>query len=155
MKYYSKYDSPVGPLYLMEEKGQLLELSFSKFSEDKTMKEKETELLQEVKRQLGEYFVGKLRNFDLPLNPQGTEFQKKVWKALLGIPYGTTSSYGEIAKTIGHEKAARAIGGANHVNPISIIIPCHRVIGKSGKLVGYGGGLDVKVKLLELEGKKS
>lgn len=155
MKYYSKYDSPVGPLYLLEEKGQLLELSFSKFSEDKTMKEKETELLQEVKRQLGEYFVGKLRNFDLPLNPQGTEFQKKVWKALLGIPYGTTSSYGEIAKTIGHEKAARAIGGANHVNPISIIIPCHRIIGKSGKLVGYGGGLDVKVKLLELEGKKS
>ena len=155
MKYYSKYDSPVGPLYLLEEKGQLLELSFSKFSEDKTMKEKETELLQEVKRQLGEYFAGKLQNFDLPLNPQGTEFQKKVWKALLGIPYGTTSSYGEIAKTIGHEKAARAIGGANHVNPISIIIPCHRIIGKSGKLVGYGGGLDVKVKLLELEGKKS
>lgn len=101
-----------------------------------------------------EYFSGRLQNFDLPLKPKGTDFQKQVWKALLMIPYGETKSYGDIAKQIGKEKAVRAVGGANHVNPISIVIPCHRVIGKNGNLTGYGGGLEVKEKLLELERKK-
>ena len=122
--------------------------------EKEEMEEKNTELLQEVKRQLEEYFSGRLQDFDLPLKPKGTDFQKQVWKALLTIPYGETKSYGDIAKQIGKEKAVRAVGGANHVNPISIVIPCHRVIGKNGNLTGYGGGLEVKEKLLELERKK-
>lgn len=150
MRRYIEYDSPLGTLYLAEERGQLVEISYVPIVKGE---KKETELLEEVKRQLEEYFKGNLKNFDLPLNPSGTEFQKKVWKALLTIPYGETRSYGEIASQIGKEKASRAIGGANHVNPISIVIPCHRVIGKNGSLVGYGGGLDKKTILLELERK--
>lgn len=154
MKYYCRYVSPVGDMYLVEEKGQLLELAYHGLKSEEGMQEKRTEILQEAERQLDLYFEGKLKKFDLPLSPEGSDFQKKVWRALLGIPYGTTSSYGEIAKKIGHEKAARAIGGANHANPIAIVIPCHRVIGKDGKMVGYAGGLHVKVKLLKLEGIK-
>ncbi|AVQ17374.1 methylated-DNA--[protein]-cysteine S-methyltransferase [Fusobacterium gonidiaformans 3-1-5R] len=154
MKYYIKYVSPVADLYLVEEQGQLVEISYHHLKKKEEMEEKNTELLQEVKRQLEEYFSGRLQNFDLPLKPKGTDFQKQVWKALLTIPYGETKSYGDIAKQIGKEKAVRAVGGANHVNPISIVIPCHRVIGKNGNLTGYGGGLEVKEKLLELERKK-
>ncbi|WP_337742515.1 methylated-DNA--[protein]-cysteine S-methyltransferase [Fusobacterium gonidiaformans] len=154
MKYYIKYVSPVADLYLVEEQGQLVEIAFHHSKKKEEMEEKNTELLQEVKRQLEEYFSGRLQNFDLPLKPKGTDFQKQVWKALLTIPYGETKSYGDIAKQIGKEKAVRAVGGANHVNPISIVIPCHRVIGKNGNLTGYGGGLEVKEKLLELERKK-
>lgn len=154
MKYYIKYVSPVADLYLVEEQGQLVEIAFHHLEKKEEMEEKNTELLQEVKRQLEEYFSGRLQNFDLPLKPKGTDFQKQVWKALLTIPYGETKSYGDIAKQIGKEKAVRAVGGANHVNPISIVIPCHRVIGKNGNLTGYGGGLEVKEKLLELERKK-
>ena len=154
MKYYIKYVSPVADLYLVEEQGQLVEIAFHNLEKKEEMEEKNTELLQEVKRQLEEYFSGRLQNFDLPLKPKGTDFQKQVWKALLTIPYGETKSYGDIAKQIGKEKAVRAVGGANHVNPISIVIPCHRVIGKNGNLTGYGGGLEVKEKLLELERKK-
>lgn len=154
MKYYIKYVSSVADLYLVEEQGQLVEIAFHHLEKKEEMEEKNTELLQEVKRQLEEYFSGRLQNFDLPLKPKGTDFQKQVWKALLTIPYGETKSYGDIAKQIGKEKAVRAVGGANHVNPISIVIPCHRVIGKNGNLTGYGGGLEVKEKLLELERKK-
>ncbi len=154
MKYYIKYVSPVADLYLVEEQGQLVEIAFHHLEKKEEMEEKNTELLQEVKRQLEEYFSGRLQDFDLPLKPKGTDFQKQVWKALLTIPYGETKSYGDIAKQIGKEKAVRAVGGANHVNPISIVIPCHRVIGKNGNLTGYGGGLEVKEKLLELERKK-
>lgn len=154
MKYYIKYVSPVANLFLVEEQGQLVEIAFHHLKKKEEMEEKNTELLQEVKRQLEEYFSGRLQNFDLPLKPKGTDFQKQVWKALLTIPYGETKSYGDIAKQIGKEKAVRAVGGANHVNPISIVIPCHRVIGKNGNLTGYGGGLEVKEKLLELERKK-
>ncbi|HEY4533292.1 MAG TPA: methylated-DNA--[protein]-cysteine S-methyltransferase [Fusobacterium sp.] len=155
MKYYIKYISPVADLYLVEERGQLIEISFHRLEHQEEMEEKRTELLEEVERQLQEYFAGRLQHFDLPLHPQGTEFQKKVWKALMSIPYGETRSYGEIAKRIGNEKAVRAVGGANHVNPISIVIPCHRVIGKNGTLTGYGGGLKIKETLLTLERKKS
>ena len=155
MRYYIKYISPIADLYLVEERGQLVEISFHQLERREEMEEKRTELLEEAERQLQEYFAGRLQHFDLPLYPQGTEFQKKVWKALMSIPYGETRSYGEIAKQIGNEKAVRAVGGANHVNPISIVIPCHRVIGKNGSLTGYGGGLKIKETLLTLERKKS
>ena len=108
-------------------------------------------LLEKAAKELKEYFQGKRREFDLPLSVKGTAFQMKVWRALQEIPYGETRSYGEIAEAIGKPKAARAVGMANNRNPVSIIIPCHRVIGADGKLVGYGGGLDAKEYLLELE----
>lgn len=111
----------------------------------------ETPLLLEAKRQLQEYFAGTRKDFDLPLDTQGTPFQEKVWAALRQIPYGKTVSYKDIAVAIDNPKAVRAVGGANNKNPISIITPCHRVIGSTGKLVGYGGGIDAKVYLLQLE----
>lgn len=109
-------------------------------------------LLAEAVRQLTEYFAGVRRTFDLPLHPQGTRFRQAVWKALTEIPYGQTRSYSQIAEAIGAPKSARAVGMANHENPILIVVPCHRVIGKNGSLTGYAGGLPVKQKLLELEG---
>lgn len=111
----------------------------------------ETLLIKKAFEQLQEYFDGKRNVFDLPLSPQGTEFQQKVWKALQEIPYGNTCSYKDIANNIGNVKASRAVGMANNKNPIPIFIPCHRVIGVNGKLVGYAGGLDVKEKLLKIE----
>lgn len=102
--------------------------------------------------QLTEYFAGKRKVFDLPLEPYGTEFQKKVWQALMEIPYGRTCSYGEIAAKIGNPKASRAVGSANNKNPIAIVIPCHRVVGANGALVGYASGLQTKEALLKLEG---
>lgn len=115
------------------------------------LKEPETELLKKAGDQLTEYFQGKRKVFDLPLKPAGTEFQKKVWSALCTIPYGQTRSYGEIAAQIGSPKACRAVGGANNKNPIMIFIPCHRVIGADGSLVGFGGGLYAKKYMLDLE----
>lgn len=112
-----------------------------------------TELLQEAKKQLQEYFAGKRQAFDLPIYSQGTEFQQKVWGALRQIPYGETRSYGEIAAQVGNPKASRAVGGANNKNPIMIIVPCHRVVGADGSLVGFGGGLYAKEYLLSLEKK--
>jgi len=105
----------------------------------------------EVIRQLNAYFAGELKEFEIPLLMLGTEFQKRVWKALLTIPYGETMSYGELAKKIGEPKAVRAVGAANGQNPLPIIVPCHRVIGSDGSLTGFGGGLENKKKLLELE----
>jgi methylated-DNA-[protein]-cysteine S-methyltransferase len=110
------------------------------------------ETLQPICEQLEEYFAGKRTNFTVPLDLCGTEFQKKVWNTLKDIEYGQTKSYKEIAQLIGAPKAVRAIGGANNQNPIPIIIPCHRVIGSNGNMVGYGGGLDKKELLLSLEG---
>ena len=104
-------------------------------------------------KEFEEYFKGKRRTFDVPIDPDGTPFQKSVWKALLAIPYGETRSYKDIAEAIGNPKAARAVGMANNRNPIPIIIPCHRVIGADGSLVGYGGGLGIKKFLLTLEKK--
>ena len=108
-------------------------------------------ILVETERQLGEYFAGKRRMFDVPLSFAGSDFQKSVWQALLEIPFGQTRSYGEIAKSLGNAKAMRAVGAANGKNPISIIAPCHRVIGSTGQLTGFAGGLEVKARLLELE----
>ncbi|MBO5208192.1 MAG: methylated-DNA--[protein]-cysteine S-methyltransferase [Lachnospiraceae bacterium] len=115
--------------------------------------QQESSLLQEAKKQLQEYFAGERKVFDLPVKPQGTPFQQKVWSALRTIPYGETCSYGEIAAKIGNPKAARAVGGANNKNPILIVIPCHRVIGANGAMVGFGCGLPVKEYLLLLEKK--
>lgn len=108
---------------------------------------------EEIKRELDEYFQGNRSSFSTPLLMDGTEFQKKVWKALREIPYGETRTYKDIAKAVGNEKASRAVGMANNKNPIHIVIPCHRVIGSNGKLVGYAGGLDMKSGLLDIESK--
>lgn len=110
-------------------------------------------LFLRAKAQLAEYFSGKRREFDLPLEPLGTEFQKKAWNALREIPYGKTLSYGEQARKIGNPKSARAIGAANGRNPISIFVPCHRVVGSAGDLTGFAGGLETKRFLLELESR--
>ena len=107
--------------------------------------------LSEAKRQLGEYFAGDRREFDLPLAPDGTAFQHRVWNALRRIPYAETRSYGDLAKRIGNPTASRAVGAANGCNPLAIVVPCHRVIGADGSLTGYGGGLPVKAALLALE----
>ena len=111
----------------------------------------ETDVLRQAALQLEEYFQGKRKTFSLDLAPEGTDFMKKVWKELSNIPYGQTVCYKDIAIAIGNEKACRAVGMANNRNPIPIFIPCHRVIGKNGALVGYSSGVDIKVKLLELE----
>ena len=109
-------------------------------------------LLFEIARQLRAYFAGELREFDLPLDVEGTPFQKRVWTELGSIPYGETRSYLQVAAAIGAPRAVRAVGAANGANPAPIVVPCHRVIGTSGKLVGYGGGLPLKKRLLEIEG---
>lgn len=146
------YHSPIGVLVLGEEDGHLTRLTYQEEITTPHVMEK-TPLLDQAERQLMEYFQGERTDFELPLIPKGTAFQKMVWQALQEIPYGATVSYGEIAKKIGNPKGARAVGMANNKNPISIIIPCHRVVGADGKLVGYGGGLEKKILLLELEAK--
>ena len=115
--------------------------------------QRDSEAFKSVFDQIRAYFAGELKVFNLPLAPQGTQFQQKVWQALIRIPYGETVSYQEIAWMINNPKAMRAVGGANGANPIALIIPCHRVIGKNGKLVGYGSGLEIKSFLLDLETK--
>ena len=112
------------------------------------------ELLVEAARQLRAYFAGELREFQLPLDMQGTDFQKRVWRQVAAIPYGETRSYLQIAQALGSPRAVRAVGAANGANPVPIVVPCHRVIGANGKLVGYGGGLALKQRLLELEGAR-
>lgn len=146
------YETRLGTIGIAETNDKITHLFFGgeKFSE-KEYERKETPVLAEAGRQLGEYFDGRRREFDLPLAPEGTEFMLRVWKALQDIPYGETRSYKEIAAMTGNSKACRAVGLANNRNPISIFIPCHRVIGANGDLVGYGGGLDKKTFLLDLE----
>ena len=141
------YQSPVGPLRLDCEDGAVIAL---KKAEAGTVSGPGNELTALVFRQLDEYFAGTRRRFDFPHRLHGTPFQEKVWAALRDIPYGETRSYKDIAEAIGHPKAFRAVGMANHANPICIAVPCHRVIGAGGSLVGYGGGLDMKTALLPL-----
>ena len=142
------YVSPIGRFLLRESNGFLVS---AHFSNEEEMDSPETPVLTQAARELDEYFAGKRQNFDVPLNPTGTPFQRKVWAELQKIPYGTTISYGELARRIGQPKASRAVGMANHRNPLAIFIPCHRVIGADGSLTGYGGGLEVKRFLLDLE----
>ena len=141
--------SPIGPLRICEEDGAICAIAFT----DEAISPPETPLLREAVRQLDAYFAGTLRDFDLPLHLEGTPFRLRCWEALRTIPYGETISYGEQARRIGNPRALRAVGGANHHNPISIVVPCHRVIGADGTLTGYGGGLDVKAWLLSHEKK--
>jgi methylated-DNA-[protein]-cysteine S-methyltransferase len=109
------------------------------------------EACRDAVEQLGEYFAGRRRSFDLPLAAEGTPFQRAVWDELHRIPHGTTASYGEVARRIGRPGAARAVGAANHANPLAVVVPCHRVVGSTGKLVGYAGGIHLKQALLDLE----
>lgn len=141
-------DSPIGPLTLAEEADLLTGL---RFADERGADE--SPLLFEAERQLEAYFAGRRRVFELPLCAQGTPFQQSVWRALTSIPYGETATYGDVARAIGRPRACRAVGMANHVNPLPVFIPCHRVIGAGGALTGYAGGLDVKRFLLELEQK--
>jgi len=143
------YETEIGIIGIRENNKAITDIFFSKVDTNDNIEE--TDLIKECFKQLKEYFEGNRRKFDLPLETRGTEFQKKVWDELLKIPYGETKSYKDIAIAIGNEKACRAIGMANNKNHIPIIIPCHRVIGSNGKLVGYAGGLNVKEKLLNIE----
>ncbi|NLJ80242.1 MAG: methylated-DNA--[protein]-cysteine S-methyltransferase [Firmicutes bacterium] len=149
MQHYYNYQSPIGNLLLREEDGVLTLAAFNE--EGYQLDSVPTPFLLEVAKQLKEYFAGARQEFDLDLKPKGTDFQKRVWEALLTVPYGETISYKQVAERIGKPRAYRAVGLANNRNPIAIIIPCHRVIGADGKLVGYGGGLETKRFLLDLE----
>lgn len=154
--FYKKLHSPLGPIYITADNKNLRILAIGKhWDKLKTgfcnIKKKEHPLLSEATQQLEEYFSGQRTGFDLPLYFVGTRFQKAAWNALLEIPYGETRSYAQQAQAIENPKAVRAIGRANGQNPISIIVPCHRVIGKSGKLTGYASGLAHKKYLIELE----
>jgi len=150
------YETPIGVIIIAESDDKITHLVFrgEEISEEK-YERKETPVLAETARQIREYFEGARREFDIPLSPSGTEFMLRVWKALQEIPYGETRSYKDIAERAGCGKGFRAVGMANNRNPIAIIIPCHRVIGSSGTLVGYGGGLDKKRFLLDLEKSNS
>ncbi|SFF06013.1 methylated-DNA--[protein]-cysteine S-methyltransferase [Alteribacillus iranensis] len=163
--YQSQYKSPLGLLTVMatdegvcmvayggvEETKREVEAWTKKHSTYPCIVPDQTEVLKQTLVQLDEYFSGGRKGFNLPLHLFGTSFQKSVWHALQGIPYGETCTYKEIAAKTGSPNAVRAVGGANNKNPVSIIIPCHRVIGSSGKMIGYGGGLDKKEYLLQLE----
>ena len=154
MEYYCRCNSPIGPLWLGEKDRLLSLLVFSE--EDSRLQGyvlNKTPFLEEVERELKEYFAGQRKLFQIPLATKGTDFQQKVWQELQAIPYGETRSYKDVADRIQSPKGSRAVGLANNRNPISIIIPCHRVVGQNGKLTGYAGGLDSKQYLLELEQK--
>jgi O-6-methylguanine DNA methyltransferase len=157
-----RFDSPLGKMVMVARNNHICRIDFetlsyqpfdSKALERKGLRivEQETEVLAEAQRQLEEYFGGKRFEFDLPLAPEGTTFQQQAWQALREIPYGETRSYQQQAERLGDARFARAVGHANGRNPISIIVPCHRVLGKNGKLTGFASGVDKKAKLLELE----
>lgn len=156
---YTKVESPVGNLWLIASKAGLHALVWDKDIKDNKYKtamkalteSKSHPMISKVIKQLQEYFSGKRKDFDIPLAPSGTDFQMKAWKQLSRIPYGTTINYAEQAKRLGDPNASRAVGTANGRNPISIIVPCHRVIAKNGSLSGFGGGISNKKFLLELE----
>jgi len=149
MKYIYYYDTLIGEIGIVGDHEYIYEITFSR----KDYPIQENALIKQCFQQIDEYLKGKRKVFDIPLYIEGTEFQKKVWHELLNIPYGKTRSYQDIAIAINNIKALRAVGHANNKNKLPIIIPCHRVIGKNGKLVGYAGGLEIKEKLLELEKK--
>lgn len=151
MTHYYTYDTILGSVTFVEENGALVVITTSPYQPKEEIYQ-ETPVIKEAFRQLSEYFSGKRKTFNLPLLLKGTDFQKQVWQALLKIPFGETRSYKQIAEAIGNPKAVRAVGMANNKNPLLIVVPCHRVIGANGKLVGYAVGLDKKEYLLRLEG---
>ncbi len=154
--YYKFMDSPVGKLKLVANERGIVAILWQndkphRVRLDDLFEDVEFPLLIKTEKQLQEYFSGHRKSFSMPLDMRGTPFQKQVWTALLDIPFGETRSYGELAKQIGYPAASRAVGAANGRNPISIIVPCHRVIGSSGSLTGFAGGLEIKARLLALE----
>lgn len=154
--FYKEMKSPVGKLKLVANDDGLAAILWENDKPERTklgklQKDEKHKIILKAEKELSEYFLGKRKKFSVKLNFNGTEFQKKVWQALLTIPFGETRSYGEIATQIGNSKASRAVGMANSKNPICIIAPCHRVIGSNGKLTGFAGGLKVKSFLLNLE----
>ncbi len=160
MNHFFDYDLGIGSFRIVDNGEAVTQIRLlgkrggtsAQIAEAAAATEEETPLIRRAAEQLREYLAGERREFDLPLAPQGTEFQKKAWAELCRIPYGETRSYKQIAEAVGCPKGFRAVGMANNRNPIIIVIPCHRVIGANGGLVGYGGGLDVKEQLLKLEG---
>lgn len=156
---YKVMESPVGKLKLVASDKGLVAILWDNDSPRRVqlgelIEDKQHPVLVETQRQLEEYFDGKRKTFSVALDMRGTRFQKNVWEALLAIPFGETRSYGQLAKQLGNSLATRAVGAANGRNPLSIIVPCHRVIGSSGKLTGFAGGLETKAHLLNLEGHK-
>jgi methylated-DNA-[protein]-cysteine S-methyltransferase len=150
MTAYDTIDSPIGPLLITADDGALTRLYMAPFDVDPAWR-RDPDALAVPARQLAEYFVGERQAFDLELRPAGTDFQRAVWDLLLEIPFGETTTYGALAATLGDPRKVRAVGLANGRNPISIVVPCHRVIGADGSLVGYGGGLERKRTLLAHE----
>lgn len=148
---YAIYDTQIGPVCIREEDGAVTQLFRIEVGQEPVGPQEPTELLNRAAQQVREYLSGKRKTFDLALAPKGTPFQQQVWKALQSIPYGETRSYRQIAEEIGNPKAMRAVGHANHRNPILLLIPCHRVIGSNKSLTGFAAGLEVKQKLLDLE----
>jgi methylated-DNA-[protein]-cysteine S-methyltransferase len=162
MNIFCYVESPIGRLMLTSDGAALTGLYMNLYRNKPTklptpgaewIQNGTKEPLQAAGQQLQEYFAGKRREFDLPLNPQGTEFQQRVWRELTKIPFGETRSYGQLAKRIGNPNGSRAVGLANGRNPIAIIVPCHRVIGADGSLTGFGGGIERKEWLLSHEGQ--
>ena len=143
-----KYNSIIGDIFISADENFLLSVQFVNHN---FIENQENKIIRQTIKQFDEYFRGKRKKFELPLNPKGTEFQKKVWLQFIKIPYGKTATYKDIATLIGNSNASRAVGNANNKNPIPIFIPCHRVIGKNGKLTGYRGGLYLKQFLIQLE----
>jgi methylated-DNA-[protein]-cysteine S-methyltransferase len=156
--FYKEMPSPVGKLKLVASANALVAVLWEKerpnrVRVDTAKLDRRHPILLEAERQLGEYFAGVRSQFELPLELRGSEFQNKVWRALTAIPFGRTISYFDLAETIGSPKASRAVGAANGKNPLSIVIPCHRVIGRDGTLTGFAGGLETKAMLLTLEAR--
>lgn len=146
----TEYESPFGKMTIVENNNAISGLTFFKLV-DPIYQFNETPLLSKAKNELDLYFAHKLTKFTLPIHPVGTDFQKKIWNLVMDIPYATVASYKEIAMRYGSPSSSRAVGMAMHLNPILILIPCHRVVGASGKLIGYAAGLEIKKRLLELE----
>lgn len=150
-KYAYSFESKISNLSIYEVDNKIVRIEFNEENTDKNYKYEMTPTIKNAIREIEEYLDGDRKIFTVPIELYGTEFQVKVWNELLKIPYGETKTYKEIAKSIGNEKACRAVGGANNKNPIPIIVPCHRVIGSNSSLVGYKGGLQIKKALLEVE----
>ena len=152
MPYYYSHKTPIGEIWIVEDNNYIVKIKYK--IDFHGMTKKETELIKKTRQQLTEYFAGGRKNFDIPIKLTGTAFQRQVWTALQTIPYGEVWSYKRLAEAVGSPKGYRAVGMANNRNPISIIVPCHRVIGINGDLVGYAGGIDKKKYLLNIEQKK-
>ncbi len=147
------YQTDIGRIGIVEEEGSITNVCFEGEAIPKGSDIAETTVIKEAWQQLVRYLAGDLKEFSLPLAPRGTDFMKRVWEALCTVRYGETASYKSIAETVGRPRAVRAVGLANGRNPVPIFIPCHRIIGSNGKLVGYAGGLELKRKLLDLEAR--